>query len=120
MMWSREELAWAAGLFEGEGCVGRYITTKRSVKYDYWQVRISSTDLDVLRKFQRIIGFGKIYKHKTTGARKRAWQHNIYRQPEVYAVLALLFQFMGSRRKAKMREALMEMGARQPWRVARN
>ena len=52
---SREKLAWAAGLFEGEGCF--YINEKGK----YVNATVTSTDKDVLDAFLQVIGFGKIY-----------------------------------------------------------
>lgn len=94
--WSRENLAWAGGFLEGEGCISRQITTARSKRYSYWVLRASSTDLDTLEKLQRILGVGSIYKQKISKSktpRKRAWQWTVYRQPEVYAILIAIFTF---------------------------
>ena len=119
MKWLREELAWAAGLIEGEGCVSRTQTTERSRAYNYWHLRVASTDLDVLEHLRRVIGFGRIYKQTVKDGCKPAWQWVIYVQPEVYAVLVAMVDFMGARRRARMLEALREMGARGPWRKGR-
>lgn len=114
-MWTRENLAWCAGLIEGEGCVTRNITTKRSENYNYWQLKVTSTDLDVLTKLQDILGVGRIYKQKVAINRKEAWQYKVYRQKDLYAVLAAIFCFMLSRRKERITLALMEMSGRKEW-----
>ena len=48
-----EEIAWAAGIFEGEGCItesnGRLVT------------RISNTDGSVLERFRDIVDAGTVY-----------------------------------------------------------
>jgi hypothetical protein len=48
-----EEIAWAAGLFEGEGCVtevkGRFT------------LALKNTDEEVVRRFDAIIGLGRVY-----------------------------------------------------------
>jgi hypothetical protein len=52
------QTAWAAGLFEGEGCFHA-----RNVKPNYramLEMSISMTDLDVLERFQQITGIGTI------------------------------------------------------------
>jgi hypothetical protein len=48
-----EEIAWAAGLFEGEG----------TFTWDYGraQLRVKMTDLDVLEKLLDIWSVGKVY-----------------------------------------------------------
>jgi hypothetical protein len=49
----REEVAWAAGLFEGEGCLT--ITSGQPV------MRLNSTDEDAPQRFYEIVGAGKVY-----------------------------------------------------------
>jgi len=48
-----EGIAWAAGVFEGEGCVcsdgSRVI------------LRVQMTDFDVMARFASIMGFGRLY-----------------------------------------------------------
>ncbi len=117
--WTRENLAWAGGFLEGEGCISRQGTVDRSKRYGYWALRATSTDLDSLEKLQQILGVGSIYNKKTTNSqynRKRAWQWTVYRQPEVYATIIAVFSFLCARRRAKAKEALVEMGARGPWK----
>lgn len=50
-------LAWAAGLFEGEGCIG---IVKKKGKSQSVRLQLSSTDRDVLDRFQSVMGFGAI------------------------------------------------------------
>lgn len=118
--WKAENIAWASGLFEGDGCISRNITTKRSKQYNYWKIMLASTDYDVLERFQSIIGFGRIYRQKRQKDYwKPAWQWNTYRQPELYAALAAMFTFFASRRRAKALEALVEMGSRPSYQASR-
>jgi hypothetical protein len=57
---SREiDIAWAAGLFEGEGSI--YIASIR--KYRYPRLQVTSTDRDVLEKFISIVKYGRIYSN---------------------------------------------------------
>ena len=57
---SREDIIWAAGLFEGEGC----ITTSRKSP----TLQLQMTDKDVVAKFKKIINCGsKIYKSDRNG-----------------------------------------------------
>jgi hypothetical protein len=62
----REELAWAAGLWDGEGCCGcygRYDGGKKKRKASYWHIRIniSQHDREVLDRFAAAVGVGKVY-----------------------------------------------------------
>jgi hypothetical protein len=48
---SAEEIAWAAGLFEGEGSITRF---GRPGKFDL-RVSLNMTDEDVVRRFDAIV-----------------------------------------------------------------
>lgn len=120
-MWTREELAWCAGMIEGEGCVTRNITTPTGSKYNYWQLKVASTDLDVLENLQSILKVGRIYHQRVANEKhKEAWQYKVYRQKDLYAVLAAIYCFMLSRRKERITLALMEMSNRPEWRESGN
>jgi hypothetical protein len=61
----REELAWAAGLYDGEGSCGCYGKHDgRARKSSYWQIRLSvgqHYDPEVLHRFVAAVGVGKVY-----------------------------------------------------------
>ena len=50
------DLAWAAGLFEGEGCISK--ANKESVRLD---LAMHERDIDILKKFRRVMNRGKLY-----------------------------------------------------------
>ena len=52
------EVAWTAGLFEGEGCIfqGKPTTIL---------LQLTSTDEDVVRRFATVVGLGNFRKKKT-------------------------------------------------------
>ena len=110
-MWNREELIWAAGLFEGEGCLSRH-----NNKYcNYWVLKVSMTDEDVVRKFHRIVKSGNvtgpIIKEKTSKGteRKPQWEWRSASRKDVYALCVAFWPFMGIRRQAKMTEAILSI-----------
>lgn len=53
-----ELIAWAAGIFEGEGSVG--IQSIKAKYGPYTRAVVSNTDLEVLEKFKYAVGFGVI------------------------------------------------------------
>lgn len=102
---SETDLAWAAGLFEGEGCI--------NVHYDprtgkgHVRLFIVSTDLDVLRTFQGIVnGTLRPVKTISTLAKKPQWRW--YGGGSVYAreFITHLQPYMHSRRSERMDDAL--------------
>jgi hypothetical protein len=61
------EIAWLAGIFEGEGSVG--ISWPTRTNRPYVQARIGMTDLDVLEHVQRVAG-GRLKGPYTRNRRK--------------------------------------------------
>ena len=57
------DLAWCAGLFDGEGSTS--VLKAQRDKYSYIRMSISQKYPEVLEKFQKIIGLGTIYKSNT-------------------------------------------------------
>ena len=57
-MASPEEIAWAAGLFEGEGSISRY--RRQGQSFDI-RVGMNMTDEDVIRQFDAVVDRGKVY-----------------------------------------------------------
>src|SRR5665213_179839 len=63
--WTRENLAWMAGLFEGEGYVqGRPRSYKRADGRSFttigYRLAITMTDEDIIRRFHRLAGVGNV------------------------------------------------------------
>ena len=107
--WTRENIAWAAGLFEGEGCItGRKQTA---------QLQLNMTDEDVVRQFHRLIGVGTVcgpYRNKRLPHAKPCWRWVCGGAMHVQAVLAALWPFLMSRRQAKAREVIVALSSMQP------
>lgn len=96
------EIAWAAGLFEGEGCI--YIRPNGS----FLALHIQMTDRDVVEHFADVVDVGAIYEHPSrrdqrTGW-KDAWTWNAQAGNAV-TVIGLLLPYFGKRRTAKAHEA---------------
>lgn len=95
------DFAWAVGLFEGEGCIG---TTK-----NHYCVRLTlvSTDEDVVRRFQHVVGFGRLNgPHKGQGPNsKPSWVWAKSGQ-EAELFLAEMLPFMCERRASRAREVI--------------
>lgn len=105
---TREDLAWAAGLFEGEGCIsvsGKGPSLAPSCC-------LGMTDEDIVRKFHRIIGKGSVLVRKPvpradgTGHYKAicAWRTAGFRSTQY--VIALLWNWLGARRRQRAAEIL--------------
>jgi hypothetical protein len=98
------DLAWAAGLFEGEGCLFDRAKTSGAAK-------IQMTDLDVLERFARIIGFGRVLSDtEPRGARRKImhyWQ--VQNTADTIKLIELLGPWFGERRRKRADELLERM-----------
>lgn len=101
--WTRENISWFSGLFEGEGSIS--INRDKTVRA---VLQITMTDEDVIRKAHNIIGVGNV-----TGPHgpyrpneKPTWSWRVSRFEESQAVMAAIYQFLGARRKARIKEVL--------------
>jgi len=95
------EIAWAAGLFEGEGSVSLHT---RNGKVEGLSVDINMTDEDVLLKFKKIIGYGVINGPYQRGKNKPHWQVRVHAYEDALRVINMLYPYMGSRRMSRMDE----------------
>lgn len=100
----REDLAWAAGFFDGEGCFSH---SKRSSMV----AQITNSDPDILRRFQLLIGQGKIYgpyRYETTfGNNKERWVYASTGNENVQHVLGSLWFRLGRAKREKARSILL-------------
>lgn len=97
------EIAWAAGLFEGEGC---FTVSLSQGKYASPRVKLRSTDEDVVRRFHSIMGLGAVreepYFSRKSGY-KTQWEWYA-RSSEVIRAIDLLLPWMGERRTQRAKE----------------
>lgn len=109
---SAMELAWASGLFEGEGSFSHTekIKTPRST-YRAIRTAMSMTDLDALERFQAALKIGRI-----TGPHHRSGELKVLRKPtwtwstsgfeKVQACISMLWSGLGVRRRKRATELL--------------
>jgi hypothetical protein len=107
---TQSQTAWMAGLFDGEGCIT--YQNKTSVI-----LQIAMNDLDILERFQSIVGCGSIYK----GTTHRSPNHNytytwrVSDRDNVRRLLLLMLPWFGERRSAKTMEALGRIRRNRGW-----
>jgi hypothetical protein len=99
-----QDLPWAAGLFEGEGC----LSINHLAVSDYPSVWLRMTDEDVVRHFAETIGFGAIYgpRHDGNPRHKPCWIWTARGVEKTQALIAMLWPWLGSRRRSRAREVL--------------
>lgn len=101
--WTPENLAWLAGIIEGEGSI-EYGAGSRG---NYYKVTVEMTDLDVVDRVHRIAGCGTLrgpYWHpKST---KEIWKWAVQNRPAVLALLQVIYPLMGIRRQTKIEDLM--------------
>lgn len=111
---NREEIAWAGGLFEGEGCFTTLNQTHslakgRSRTYRYPRARVVMTDEDAIRRFHDAVGFGVVYgplQAHSGPAHKPVFEWQAYTFEHVQAPYAMLYPWLCGRRRARGAEVL--------------
>ena len=102
-LWTRENLAWAGGLFEGEGCFST--TTARGLHFA--RMRLTSTDRDVIDHFHQIVGCGQVSVGKISpasaarGTSKTPYVWSMSGRLNIYALGVALWEFLGERRRER-------------------
>jgi hypothetical protein len=103
-------MAWAAGLFEGEGSIGAYSRAGR-VSMNI-MAQLVSTDEDVVRRFRAILGFGRVSGPIPRPERwKPIWTWRATRFEQVQALVAYFWDGLSVRRRDQARAALMAVHA---------
>jgi hypothetical protein len=97
----REELAWAAGFFDGEGCFS-YTNAGR-----FPMIRIGQTEREPLDRFHTVVGeLGKVYgpynlQRPGRLSKKPQWAFQVTGHERVQAIAALLWFKLGSTKRAQ-------------------
>lgn len=91
------ELAWAAGLFEGEGS---FSLTKEN--YPKPRAALTMSDEDSVRRFHRAVGVGSVGNPRLpAGGTKEVWTWYASKFEEFQAVVLFLWFGLGQRRRAR-------------------
>lgn len=107
------QLAWAAGLFEGEGCISyKKGSRKNSPGYCLPRISLTSTDRDVIDRFCRVVGAGNVRDIKRKNAPshwKKAWRWEANGKSAV-DIMEAIYPLLGERRRARWGEVKDLMG----------
>jgi hypothetical protein len=95
-----EELAWAAGFFDGEGC------TSLSRKGDNAHLRcaVSQKDRRTLDRFQAAVGVGRIYERRHA----TPWVWQTTNEADTRTVLALLDPYLSEPKREQAQSRMAE------------
>lgn len=121
---SDAEIAWAAGLFEGEGCFTRTVRRQvilrtiggLEVEYMQLQMSLSMTDEDVVRRYHSIVNCGGITIRDFPGKLKRQWMWQVQRLDDVKRLYDTFYPWLGERRRHRGQEVIDEYQAVREYR----
>lgn len=107
----REQLALAAGFFNGEGS---FVVVKRPSgkrRRDQAKASVGQTSLWSLEQFQHAVGTGNIngpYTHNGTGhlGKKPEWRYSVYRRSQVQHVACVLWPWLSPEKKEQAHRVL--------------
>ena len=102
-----EELAWLAGLLEGEGCFDLRCASRRKHLF-YPRIRVYMNDRDIIERVAALIHRGVGSSHtpsmKASGANRR--YGTAVEGRHAVALMRALYPMLGERRRAKIDELL--------------
>lgn len=100
-----KDIAWLAGLIEGEGCIN--LNTKG--KWTYLRLTLAMTDKDIIARAAKLLrrdGNFNVEKRRGRSDSKPVYTVSISGK-EAIAWLFTLYTFFGNRRRQKVREAVL-------------
>lgn len=105
------DMAWAAGLFEGEGCINYSPVVGSPWGQRRRRLNLEMTDGDVVRRFASIVGAGNVRRSRRQNRVNRENHHTIYiwecgRWADTERILQAFLPYLGKRRRKKA-EALL-------------
>lgn len=104
-MQKKNEIAWAAGLFEGEGTIT--IKQEKRDRKPRPRLELQMTDSDVVFKFKKILkaGHAKLRKKRTKSG-KKVFRWYVIRKDDIQRILKSFIPYLGIRRKSRAKKAL--------------
>lgn len=103
----KPDIAWLAGLLEGEAS---FVATCHSGRYVYLQVSLRMADEDVVRRAAAVFGVGHVtgpYRWKGFKDHwKDQWQWSVTKSADAYAVMIAVWPWLGERRRQQVKSAV--------------
>lgn len=106
---SEVDIAWLAGMIEGEASIGAWKATRNAVKYA--RVEISSVDSEVIDRLFILTGIGRVHKQYGPKDRPSHKPSNTWRVAKAEEVLDLLetvssYGYFSEHRKKQILDAV--------------
>lgn len=113
------EIAWIAGLIEGEGSIS--IRNRGKDRYEVStappeiSIKIAMTDKDVIEKFSKLVDKSYFSLKRKTVTNKTVYQISVSQKEKVIYLLESILPHMGQRRTQRITEALQHLYGWREW-----
>ena len=98
LAYRQPEIAYAGGLFDGEGCISR----------DGGTLTLSMTDRDSVERFAAAVGVGEVHLDQRARSGKQMYRWRVHRFEHRQAVTAMLWPWLNQRRRVRALDMLAE------------
>lgn len=98
-----DQVAWAAGVIEGEGCFALVKNYKARLGKTA-KITVQMNDLDIIERLQSIFEAGRIYYRPPRKTSKESWVWTVYKAADVLKIIKEVQPWLGSRRNNKAKE----------------
>jgi len=115
LIFREEDIAWLAGLLEGEGSFG--IDSRAAQRYTNSTapgnpyISVSMTDEDVIAKVATITGKNYFLVSQKTVTEKKVFKCHIGDRATVFTILTRILPYMGKRRQSEIQPLLAEIAS---------
>jgi hypothetical protein len=101
------ELAWAAGFFDGEGCVG--CSWRPEKRYRNLRLSITQVDREVLDRFAEAVGVGRVLgpRIRKDPNQQPLYTYRLDRVEEIRAVREKLWPWLGTVKRLQFDGAIL-------------
>lgn len=96
-------IAWAAGILEGEGCFSIHKRKDRANTTNC-AIHCEMTDEDTILKLQEVLGVGNVNYRKPRPNKRPSWILSIQKQEEIFITLIRLGPYLMGRRKQQAKK----------------
>jgi len=97
------EWAWAAGVFEGEGCITSCYTDSGK-KYRRAILKVAMTDLDTMQRLAELWGVKVVGPYQYAGRAIPIYVVQTTAKAKVEQIMAEFWPYLGGRRKSRATE----------------
>lgn len=106
---TNEDLAWAAGFFDGEGHIGFIVHNNKRIN-GHLHIQICQTEDGPLQRFYSVFGVGKIYGPYTPktkrGNRRPYKQFHVDRADHVKMIISSMWSWLSNPKQRQAKAAL--------------